>query len=83
LHNICISNNDKFDAAVPIQAELNLQEIRNEVISGTTRRNLTNHELKTKSRSLKHFYDNKYFLLLLILINNNITITQYYILALV
>ncbi|XP_060859768.1 uncharacterized protein LOC132936967 [Metopolophium dirhodum] len=40
LYNICISNNDTFDAAVPIQAELNLQEIRNEVISSTTKRNL-------------------------------------------
>lgn len=40
LHNICISNNDTFVADVPIQTELNLQEIRNEVISGATKRNL-------------------------------------------
>lgn len=40
LHNICISNNDKFDAAVPIQTEINLQEIRHDVISGTTKRDM-------------------------------------------
>jgi len=33
LHNICISNNDTFVADVPIQTELNLQEIRNEVLA--------------------------------------------------
>jgi len=40
LHNICISNKDTFDVTVPSQTELNLQEIRNEFISGTTKRNL-------------------------------------------
>lgn len=39
LHNICISNHDQFDAAEIVQPQICIQEIREETISGATKRN--------------------------------------------